>query len=314
MLHCVGMSTTTTTERLSHAPLADDDAHRSGRALVLIGALAAVPYSLASSRLVDPEPRLHGSPAVMIMLVSTPVVIIVVAAVLAALRIRPLVRVLVTLGALLWSTLRIGGAVLALARWSPPNDAVSVVLFLIGGALAGAGTEWLIGRKAPRVAVSAAVLGALVVAGAVIPTLRPVKVGESVAALEASGRTFYLPEIPGYRAIFNSADEHYPYVKYVAIEGEGEGLLLLVDDPPNGDLCAPTPRFAFPGCQRGASGFTNTTGDETTVGELRDGHRLFGYLYATADRTFDASTLRAALRSAPEVTAEQLVQATLPAY
>ena len=133
----------------------------------------------------------------------------------------------------------------------------------------------------------------------------PIACAMVVALLGASGRSFVLPEAPGFVAQFWSEDLLYPYLQLR--RGEDE-VLLLSDNPPAGDVCAPFERFDLSGCRSDGTGFTIAGSGITTVGEMRGMSRIVAYYYPDSTN-LSPETVRSWLREAPVVTPSELIDA-----
>ena len=246
--------------------------------VVAAGALWSLVWQPLVSQWANPEPFVYGPNGWPIAIVGTVGVGVAFLLAVLVLRARRGALTVVTLGVFLWAAVRLGRAALALAGWAP-----------VGG----------LGRQGG----AAAMIGVLM--GSVVPGLDLVNARSHSTALQASGRSFVLPEAPGFVAQFWSEDLLYPYLQLR--RGEDE-VLLLSDNPPAGDVCAPFERFDLSGCRSDGTGFTIAGSGITTVGEMRGMSRIVAYYYPDSTN-LSPETVRSWLREAPVVTPSELIDA-----
>lgn len=271
--------------------------------VVAAGALWSLVWQPLVSQWANPEPFVYGPNGWPIAIVGTVGVGVAFLLAVLVLRARRGALTVVTLGVFLWAAVRLGRAALALAGWAPGPIACAMVVALLG-ASAGWLTYQLLHAGGPgRLWGAAAMIGVLM--GSVVPGLDLVNARSHSTALQASGRSFVLPEAPGFVAQFWSEDLLYPYLQLR--RGEDE-VLLLSDNPPAGDVCAPFERFDLSGCRSDGTGFTIAGSGITTVGEMRGMSRIVAYYYPDSTN-LSPETVRSWLREAPVVTPSELIDA-----
>lgn len=242
--------------------------------------------------------------APMLLAPLVPLLLVVGWLVLRRLRVPFSALVMLTLLAIVVTALRLGWSGLALARVPMENDPVNLAAYVLGGGVAG----WVTARVLPGLRRSATVRAALavaVVAGALAPAAPIVQQRSLLAQLDASGRDYFRPSLPGMTARFNGTNPAYPYLMLEKAAGTAD-VGVLADIPADGSPCAPFVRFELGRCTPDGTGATvpQEQSSSTLVVEMHGRTRLLAYFPADL---LDAEAVRAALRSAPRVSAEELV-------
>lgn len=240
----------------------------------------------------------------MLLALYVPLLLVLGWLVLRRLRVPFSALVALTLLVIVVTVLRLGWSGLALARVPMENDPVNLAAYVLGGGVAG----WVTARLLPGLRRSTAVRAALavaVVAGALAPAAPIVQQRSLLAQLAATGRDYYLPSLPGMTARFSGTNPAYPYLLLEQAAGTSD-VGVLADVPADGSPCAPFVRFELGRCTPDGTGATITQGQSSTtlVIEMRSRTRLLAYF---SPGLLDPESVRAALRSAPEVSAEELV-------